>query len=114
MDEESAFVVNDDHLKKDSRHPLTLNLQLYLDHVGFGLKCWGSRQRRQPAYLERKLENLQKKSQQVEKKRMSRSRSTVCIDRSFGSLCSIALVVPAAEAVHIRFEAQCKLQRSTQ
>ncbi|KAM1058063.1 hypothetical protein ACFX13_031990 [Malus domestica] len=113
MDEESAFVVNDDHLKKESRHPLTLNLQLYLDHVGFGLKCWGSRQRRQPAYLERKLENLQKKSQQVEKKRMSRSRSTVCIDRSFGSLCSIALVVPAAEAVHIRFEAQCRLQRST-
>ncbi|CAN6693833.1 unnamed protein product [Malus baccata var. baccata] len=102
MDEESAFVVNDDHLKKESRHPSTLNLQLYLDRVGFGLMCWGSRQRRQLAYLERKLENLQKKSQQVEKKRMSRSRSTVCIDRSFGSLCSIALVVPASEAVHIK------------
>lgn len=45
---------------------------------------------------------------------MSRSRSTVCTDRSFGSLCSIALVVPAAEAVHIGFEAQMQTAKINQ
>lgn len=41
MDEESAFLVNDDQLKKESRHPLTLNPQLYLDHVGVWFEVLG-------------------------------------------------------------------------